>query len=205
MAVDENYEDISDSRMYSLGNSKNITVMNYNSALIDNIYRKNIRYEAGSKIYKRDIILKTKFPLGMLAEDFAIFYKILKDADIIVHYDRQLYYYLQRKNSIMGAKNKKLYRDIYIIEKDFYLETKKICVLENDIKQAEDRHAKNLFKIYANLYSKTEDLEIQRDVVKDIYNLNINLLSFKIKTILFIFKFNKFLFVKLFDCLYKKA
>ena len=203
--IDEEGNKLTKNISFSTGNTKKVTELSYSESLIDNIYRKNIRYEAGSKLYKKSIIEKHTFPVGMLAEDFAVFYKYLKEAKKIVHFDYQIYNYLQRTDSIMGQKNKKLYKDIYITEKNFYKEVKSICNKIANIKQNENRHAKSLFKIYARLYSNKEDIKIQQELIEDIKLLDIKLLSPMVKTVFLIFKLNKKLFVKIFNLLHKKA
>lgn len=203
--VDEKYNELRKNVPFNLGNTKKITELTYAEAIIDNIYRKNIRYEAGSKLYKKNILSNTEFPVGMLAEDFSVFYKFLRKAKKIVHFDCQIYNYLQRSDSIMGQKNKKLYKDIYITEKEFYEEVNRICISQDDINQNENRHFKILIKIYSKVYSKKEDLELQKELIERIGKINKNRLSSKMKMLYNIFFINQFLFVKIFNMLYKKA
>ena len=203
--VDEEYKELRKNIPFNLGNTKKITELTYDEAIIDNIYRKNIRYEAGSKLYKKNILSNIEFPKGMLAEDFYVFYKFLKKAKKIVHFDYQIYNYLQRSDSIMGQKNKKLYRDIYITEKEFYEEVNRVCNSLDDIKQNENRHFKLLIKIYSKIYSKTDDIELQNELKEKIKKTNKNRLSSKMKMLYYIFFVNQFIFVKIFNFLYKKA
>jgi len=203
--VDEEYISLTKNVPFNSGNTKKIIELTYEEAILDNIYRKNIRNEAGSRICKKYIVEKIQFPKGMLAEDFAVLYKFLKEAKKIVHFDYQIYNYLQRKDSIMGQKNKKLYKDIYTTEKLFYKETKKICSETNDIIQNENRHFKLLVKIFSKIYSRDDDLEIQEELINDIREINKSLLSNKMKVLYSMFFVNKFMFVKLFNILYRKA
>lgn len=190
---------------YSLSNTGIVTKFTYEQALSDNIRRHKIRYEATSKIYKRKVANSCLFPNGLLAEDFAVFYIFLKNAKKIVHYDMQLYNYLHRETSIMGKKNRKLYKDIYITEKKFYLEVNNICKKEEDKIVNDNRHLKILLKIYAKIYSVTDDLNIQDELINDINKMNKNRINIKIKFLYYIFKINKKIFVLLFNKFYKNA
>lgn len=57
---------------------------------------------AWNKLYKREIFKSIRYPVGKRNEDEFVIQDILYQADKIVYTDAQLYYYLQRENSIMG-------------------------------------------------------------------------------------------------------
>ncbi len=199
-------EQMKNNQAYCIEDSKNIKEMSYDEAIIDNIYRKHIRYEAGSKFYKKNLFDDISFPINMYAEDFAVFYLLLKKAKKIVYYDRNIYYYLQRSNSIMGAKNPKLYYDVYTTEKLFNKEVKKIAKLSVDQKkQNERRHFRQLVKIYSKIDKSEYKNMIEDEIITEIRNIEKNLLGIKEKILLLIFKLNKKLFVTLFNTLYKRA
>lgn len=180
---------------YRNSDTKSIQIMTYEEAMIDNLYRKSIRYEAVSKIYKRQIAQRIKFPVGMLAEDFATFYKYLKEATKIVSYDRCLYNYVIRKGSIMGEKKAKLYADVYKTEVQIYELLKDICRKKEEKVEAERRYFRSLAKIYAKLYKISEYQELEMTVKTKIEEINFSFLKFKEKVLYSIFLISKPLFV----------
>lgn len=185
------------SSVYRYENTKKTKLLTFEEAMIDNLYRKSIRYEAWSKVYKREIVIKEKFPVGMLAEDFATFYKFLREAKKIIYYDRCLYNYVVREGSIMSEKKVKLYVDIYKTEQEIYMIYNTICKSQKEKEQLEKRHFNNLAKIYAKLYKTREDeyKRIELDVREDMNKIKFKLLKNKEKILYIIYKFNKGLFV----------
>lgn len=188
---------IQNSSIYRYDNTKKTKVLTFEEAMIDNLYRKSIRYEAWSKIYKREIVIKEKFPEGMLAEDFATFYKFLRKAKKIIYYDRCLYNYVVREGSIMSEKKVKLYVDIYKTEHDIYMIFNTICKSQKEKEQLEKRHFNNLSKIYAKLYKTSDEQykKIELDVRNDMNKIKFKLLKNKEKILYIIFRINKGLFV----------
>ena len=204
--VDESGKKIDNNNIYSQGNTKDKIIMSYEEAMIDNLHRKNIRYEAGSKIYANKIVKKIKFPLGMLAEDFATFYKFLAEAKKIIFYDRCLYYYLQRTGSIMAEKSVKLYLDMFTTEKDIYLVMQKICKTKEDKKVLENRHFNNLVKIYTKIYysADKENIIVKKEVENCVNAVNFSLLNRKGKILYLLYKVNDKLLVFGIKKIYKK-
>lgn len=199
-------EIIDNNNIYSQENTKKIIKMTYKEAMIDNLYRKNIRYEAGSKIYINKIAKKIEFPINMLAEDYATFYKFLNQTNNIVFYDRCLYNYIQRAGSIMSEKKVKLYTDIFITEKNIYKELDNICINKNDKIAREKRHFNNLIKIYAKLYRQQdkEIIKIEEEVENHINEINFKLLGTKEKIIYIVYKINKRFLIFAMKKIYKK-
>ncbi len=202
--VNEEGKEIKSKGVYNQGNTKEIKEMTYEDAMIDNLFRRNIRYEAGSKIYKREIVEKVQFPKGMLAEDFATFYKFLSNADKIIFYNRCLYNYVQRNGSIMTKKSDKLYIDIYQTEKKIYNLLNNICKNKKERKESESKHFRNLLKIYAKLYYNDGYRKIIEDVKTQINNIDINLLYEKDKILYMIYKKNIPFFIWGMKKIYKK-
>lgn len=202
--VNEDGKTIITSGIYNQGNTKELKEMTYQEAMIDNLYRRNIRYEAGSKIYKREIVEKVQFPEGMLAEDFATFYKFLYKANKIIFYSRCLYNYVQRNGSIMKEKSDKLYNDIYQTEKERYILLKDICKHKEECKQMESVHFRNLSKIYAKLYNKVKYEKINQELKNQLNDININLLYTRDKILYIIYKFNTPFFLWGMKKIYKK-
>ena len=201
--VDENGSSY-DNLPYCYDNTKKIIHMNYNNAIIDTIYRKHIRFEACSKIYKSDIFDDIEFPVGMLAEDFAIFESVIKKSKKLVYFDNNIYNYLQRSDSIMGQKNPKLYIDIYKTERIFNESASKVCINELDKIENECRHFKSLLKCFCKTYFIYKDNNI-KDMYSDIKKVKIKYLTFKLKVLYIMFLTNYKFFVKLFNIIYKKA
>lgn len=55
-----------------------------------------------NKLYKRDLFQNIRFPEGKVHEDEFVTYKILHLAEKVYYLKEELYYYVQRKSSIMG-------------------------------------------------------------------------------------------------------
>lgn len=204
--VDELGNTIDNKNIYSQGNSKKIIEMTYEEAMVDNLNRRNIRYEAGSKIYANKIVKKIKFPLNMLAEDFATFYKFLAEAKKIVFYDRCLYNYVQRNGSIMSKKDTKLYLDMFITEKDIYYVMKKVCKEDDSKKLLENRHFNVLLKIYVKIYYSTDsqNILVKNELENYIDSIKFDFLSLKGKFLYCLYKVNKKLLVLGIKKIYKK-
>lgn len=172
-----------DSDFYCTEDTKIVIKLDANAAIKDNIFRKHIRYEATSKIYKMSVAKKIEFPVGMYAEDFATFYKFLSVSSNILYYDRNIYNYFVRSNSIMGSKSVKLYKDIYAIENEFY-EFCKTCNLDKTtLKKLDNNYFKSMIKIYSKLcISKNDKADNMVPMVYDkICQVNSANLSLKLK------------------------
>lgn len=58
---------------------------------------------AWNKLYKRNIFLKARYPVGKLFEDAFLTYRLLYQAEDIAYIDNKLYYYYKNENSIMHS------------------------------------------------------------------------------------------------------
>ena len=56
------------------------------------------------KLFHKDLWVDNRFPIGKKSEDVAVMYKIISSIDAIVLYDRPLYNYYHRENSITTSK-----------------------------------------------------------------------------------------------------
>ena len=166
--VDSN-EDTLDSSFYCIDDTKSISEFDVSGAIKDNIFRKHIRYEATSKIYKISIAKQIGFPIGMYAEDFATFYKFLSISSKILYYDRNIYNYFVRSNSIMGSKSVKLYKDVYKIENEFYKFCENCNLDEKTSKKLESNYFKSIIKIYSKLCT-AYDVEKDDNLISDVYD-----------------------------------
>lgn len=57
---------------------------------------------AWNKLYKRELFQDIRYPKGKLHEDEFTTYKLMDKAERIAYTDAELYFYVQRKDSIMG-------------------------------------------------------------------------------------------------------
>lgn len=74
--------------------------------LAKNILEKKNQYVvAWNKLYKRDIFKELRFPVGKIHEDEFVFHKICDKCDLVVITGEELYFYTQRKDSIMLSGN----------------------------------------------------------------------------------------------------
>jgi len=86
----------------------------------NHIQGKKITRTVWDKIYKRVLFEGILYPSGYLAEDYGTTYKILNRAQKILFYDKVLYCYRQRENSIMSNNKIQLFLDEYDLGIEFY-------------------------------------------------------------------------------------
>lgn len=99
------------------------------------LYRKNlVTVVAWNKLYKRELFEKIRYPKERVHEDEAIIHRILEKCRRTVYSEQQLYFYVQRTNSIMGQMNEKRINDAltafedrvkFFFEKNLYWELDK--------------------------------------------------------------------------------
>lgn len=76
-------------------------------------YGQGMTVTAWAKMYKRELVLRYPYPVGRLYEDVATTYKIVGDCQRIAYGNQQIYYWVQRLESIMHATfNEKQYDGI---------------------------------------------------------------------------------------------
>lgn len=125
---------------------------------------------AWNKLYKRELFNGIRYPKGKIHEDVFTTYKLLYKAEKISYTKNAMYYYLQRKTSIMGQKFnvKRLHRlealqeqlEFYISRKEqemwditlFYYKLFLIHMIIAVEKSAEiDRDIINSYKVFYNV------------------------------------------------------
>ena len=89
------------SQKISKERKEEIIVFDNLNGLKDLFYQRHLTNGPGDKLYKRKLFDDLYFPEGHIFEDFAIAYKIVSRASLIVYGNKGLYYYQQRKNSTM--------------------------------------------------------------------------------------------------------
>jgi len=80
----------------------------------------NLRTHAWSKMCKRELFTNVRFPEGFYCEDVGTIYKLFAKANSICVLDDKLYYYRQRKGSIMNEWSNKTMFDLYRMKKARY-------------------------------------------------------------------------------------
>lgn len=165
-------------------------------AYIELIYGRNFEITAWSRIYKKDILKNIPFPVGVLSEDFAIAHKLFMASNKIVFYDKTLYNYLIRNNSIMGNISRNHAIDLYNITNEVYKFQKNN--FKEHILKIKTVHYNNLMKISYFLKNEKdkETNKILKECNKVLRNVKYREVEFKTKIALFLFKHNKKLFMK---------
>jgi glycosyltransferase involved in cell wall biosynthesis len=85
-----------------------------------------------NKLYKRNLLLTLRFPIGRMHEDEFISYKIIYNANLIACLSKRLYFYVQRKQSITSVSSEKRMTDKVAAfdEKAYYFHQKKEYLYE---------------------------------------------------------------------------
>ena len=78
----------------------------------ENLQYLNINNSACNKIYHRELFNHRRFPKGKLYEDLFVVPILLFEADCVAHVHEPLYFYIQRRGSIVHQINPKIF-DIY--------------------------------------------------------------------------------------------
>lgn len=73
-------------------------------AIADMWYQKNINTSAWAKLYERKLFSDIRYPDGMIYEDLGTTYKLFFASNKVAYSSEKLYYYLQRRDSIMQYK-----------------------------------------------------------------------------------------------------
>lgn len=66
-------------------------------------YVKGFGLTAWGKLYKKELVEAYPYPVGKLYEDIATTYKIVGDSTGVAYGNKQIYYWIQRTNSIMHS------------------------------------------------------------------------------------------------------
>ncbi|UIK34918.1 glycosyltransferase [Lactobacillus amylovorus] len=80
---------------------------------------------AMNKIYKKDLFKKYQFQVGKTFEDIGLIYKIVDEAKRCVFIDCSLYYYFQRKNSLMHSMDSNDINNAFTFRYDQFIFLKK--------------------------------------------------------------------------------
>lgn len=122
-------------------------------------YQKKIDSSVCNKLFKENLFRKIFFPNNRYFEDLAIIYKVILKAKKIVYDNSNLYYYYQRKNSILHEANEKRINDILtnLNEMNQYL-----C---GDIRFEKSKLARSI-NIYFYIYRETNNKLLKKEMKK---------------------------------------
>ena len=109
-------------------NKKEI-IKEYNSeeALITMLYQNEFDTSAWGKLYKLNLFNDIDFPYGKLYEDISTIYKVILKSNKIAFSNQKKYYYLKRKDSIMGQKFQEKDMDYIYQAEEMYNLIKIMC------------------------------------------------------------------------------
>lgn len=130
---------------------------------------------AWGKLYKKSLFDSIRYPKGKLHEDEFVTYRLYYKSSKVAYTDKRYYYYLQREDSIMGERKRKISDDVLEAyeelgdyfekrEEKFVVQLVKyryLCMLKRGIEELEKssdkdekRKGKELHKKYCYEYKK---------------------------------------------------
>ena len=119
---------------YAKKNKEKILQFDKNSALKIMLYQKEFDTSAWGKLYKRSLFKNIEFPKGKIYEDISTVYKAILKSNKITFSNQKKYFYLKRKDSIMGQKFKSADMDYVYQAREMYNGIKKLN--NNTLEQA---------------------------------------------------------------------
>lgn len=147
-------------------------------AIKNSWYKKEITNSAWAKLYKKELFFNVEYPKGKVYEDLGTTYKLLYKAKKVVYADCRIYYYVQRKESIMHSCSKKRIEDRFEISDEIIDWSKKKCCeclpaaksinLYSAVQGLADLDKENYTD---SLWNKSINgiIEFRKDVLKDIH------------------------------------
>lgn len=191
------YEDGSVLDYYSHNDENSIVEMNQEEAL-KNIVNNNIAFKqcAWNKLYKIELFTDIEYPFGKIYEDMGTTYKLILKSKKIVYTHKNLYYYVQRGNSITKTFNfneKELHRiemandfvdntiDVYpTLKKDLmkfkimqYIAVSNVMIRCNKIDNILIKETKKMIKENLSICLKKSNFKEKIQIV--LYLINFNL------------------------------
>lgn len=171
ISICDYYEVYSNEKKIERVNCDNVEVVMNNTEALNKIYEEKgwLYVVAWNKLYKKELFENIKFMEGKIHEDEIIAHELLYNAKRIVYTNKKLYYYLQRKDSIMGESFNIKKLDIIDALKyraDFF-HNKKIKNLQY---KAEYEYLKKFFSLYYKAELCLKDYEVRLKSIKKGYN-----------------------------------
>lgn len=205
-------EGIEDSVSEQPPENENITVLSRVEAL-NNLFNEQYvnSVVVWNKLYKRNLFKNIRFPKGKVHEDEYTTYKVLFETKKVVCTSKQMYYYLQRSDSIMGNEFniKRLDKLGACQEQIVFYKENKLFDLENKAKISFDNNLRismiNVLK--SNLDNKNEVFHNLINFYKknDSFHSNNLVVSFKKRIGISVFKYSPEFIVRiLFSLFYIK-
>ena len=187
-------EQAKDALPTNIGTGKIIKMHTYDAA-VHYLYGRYFTHSPWGKLFKRNIVINIPFPKGMLAEDFAIMYKLIENCENLAYYDKPLYMYRIRKGSIMTSKSLKLAIDTYHItcekrnhDLQLYM-AHKVAI--------ETGYVNCLLKTYVRLYKEQSPHSriLLSNIDKQLREIQGKDIRFISRSVLFLYRLNKSLFL----------
>lgn len=177
--------------------TKTVKIMSGYEAGENYLYGKYIQHSPWSKLYKRKLFDRVLFPVGMLAEDYATTYLYVFYSEKVAYYDRKLYFYSIRANSIMTQRSMKLTMDVYKAASKIY--EFELEHYPHERKIVETAYANCLLKTIARIYNEYRECYVdeQREIESRLLKLDIRNLSPKTLLPYMCFRVNKKAFAKI--------
>lgn len=170
-----------------------------NIEYLNNLYCKNkVKYiVVWNKLYKNKIFNKVRFENNRIEEDEFIIHHLLYLSKRIVCIDKSYYYYMQRKNSIVGSEyNLKRLDKIYALEDriEFFKEKKLVDLYNKAVKDYIDVFFWNYYKSKKEVNGYKKELKnIMKSYNKVLNDMIFNpFISLKHKLFLILFKIRLF-------------
>lgn len=120
---------------------------------------------AWNKLYKITLFDEIRYPKGKINEDAFIIHKLINKTNRIVYTSNKMYYYIKRKDSIMGRKfNIKRLDELEAFEKrmEFFKQNK-----------MQELYEKTMYRYCASnryCYINIEDIEVKKKLNKEFLN-----------------------------------
>lgn len=95
---------------YVVNGVNNLQTQNYKNGILSKKSAMSIIIgdsHAVNKIYTKSVFSKIRFPVGKNYEDILTMYRLVDNASRVAYMAQPLYYYVQRKNSIMSSLSEK--------------------------------------------------------------------------------------------------
>ena len=99
--------------------NRKITCRAYNQqeAILAIFYQQRLTHSPSSRIYRASLFDDIRYPVGMLYEDLAIIYPLLKKCEKVVKINKVVYGYRRRESSILGTFSPRRADVLKILEK----------------------------------------------------------------------------------------
>lgn len=155
-----------DNNLVTIKNKKEkIKIYNSEEALKVMLYQKNFDNAAWGKLYLLNNIKDIEFPVGKLYEDIGTTYKYILRSNKIAYSNQKKYYYLQRKDSIMGSPFSQKEMD-YVYQSEIMMNDIKLLNKKKLIKAVKCRYLNANFSVILKI-GKTQEYKKEKKELKN--------------------------------------